>query len=60
MADGRNVKVGVISVYDVMEQILFLKEIRLNEDSYYLSIDLKTATKDLSEIVTWHLMQRVG
>jgi len=52
MADGRNVKVGVISVYDVMEQILFLKEIRLNEDSYYLSLDLKTATKDLSEIVT--------
>jgi len=33
MADGRNVKVGVTSAYDVMEQILFRKEIRLNEDS---------------------------
>jgi len=31
MADGRNVKVGVIAVYDVMEQILFLKETRFNE-----------------------------
>jgi hypothetical protein len=33
MADGRNVKVGVIAVYDVMEQISSPKEIRLNEVS---------------------------
>ena len=45
MADARNVKVGVISVYDVIEQILFLKQIRLNE-YYYISIDLNTAAKD--------------
>ena len=33
MAEKRNLKVGVIVVYDVMEQILLLKAIRLSEIS---------------------------
>jgi hypothetical protein len=52
MAEGRNVNVGVIAVCDVMEQILLLKEINLSEVSIIYLFDLKTATKDPSEIVT--------
>ena len=49
MAEKRNLKVGVIVVYDVMEQILLLKAIRLSEIStIYLLIwrpQLKTSRR---------------
>jgi len=45
MADGRNVSVGVIVAYDVMGQILLLKEIRLNEVSVIYPLILRTQLK---------------